>query len=92
MFIVLAIILVGVLIGSQIRNTNAPAILSKLLNWIIYLLLLVMGVAVGGKERIVNNLSTIGLKAFIIATASVLGSIIFAYIIYRSIFKGGEQR
>ncbi|MFI3316832.1 MAG: LysO family transporter [Rikenellaceae bacterium] len=90
MFKVLAIIIVGVLIGTQIRSVKAPGILSKLLNGIIYLLLLVMGIVVGGNEEIVSNLSTIGLRAFLITMGAVIGSAIFAAIIYRYIFKGKE--
>ncbi|MFR9503138.1 MAG: LysO family transporter [Rikenellaceae bacterium] len=91
MFIVLGIIILGVLIGAQIRVPRASIVLSKLLNGIIYLLLLVMGIAVGGNEDIVNNLSTIGLQAFIITFGAVLGSLCFAYIIYRWAFKGGVK-
>ncbi len=91
MFIVLAIIIVGVLLGTQIRSAHAPALFSKLLNIIIYILLLVMGISVGGNERIVSNLSTIGLNATIIALGAILGSITFAAIIYNYIFKTGEE-
>lgn len=91
MFIVLAIVILGVIIGMQIRSPKAPALFSKMLNIIIYVLLLVMGVAVGGNERIVNNLSTIGLQSFVITLGAVFGSIIFAAIIYRSFFKSKEQ-
>lgn len=83
MFIVLAIIVVGILIGSQIRYEKAPSILSKTLNVIIYVLLLVMGIAVGGNKDIVNNLSTIGLKALIITLGAVIGSCICAAVIYK---------
>ncbi len=90
MFIVLGIIFLGVLIGKFcIKSPKAPEVLSKALNIIIYLLLLVMGIAVGGNEDIVNNLSTIGLKAFIITFGAVMGSCICAAIIYKKIFKKG---
>ncbi len=92
MFIVLGIIILGVLIGTQIRSSKAPVLFSKMLNVIIYILLLVMGIVVGGNETIVNNLSTIGLRAFIITVGAVLGSMIFALIIYRYMFKNKSER
>ncbi|MFI3280387.1 MAG: LysO family transporter [Rikenellaceae bacterium] len=90
MFIIIAIIIVGILIGTQIRSDKAPAVTSKLLFIIVHVLLLVMGIVVGGNETIVNNLSTIGLKAFIITFGSFMGSVICAAIIYRYVFKRGE--
>lgn len=92
MFIVLAIIIVGIIIGMQIRTPKAPALLSKILNGIIYLLLLVMGISVGGNQTIIENLSTIGLQAFIITIGAVLGSLIFAYILYRWVFQKEVNR
>ncbi len=92
MFIVLAIVILGVVIGMQIHVPGASALFSKLLNIIIYVLLLVMGIVVGGNERIVNNLSTIGLQALIITLGAVFGSMLFAAFIYKKIFKEGEQR
>lgn len=90
MFKVLAIIIVGVFIGRQIRSDKAPTILSKSLNVVIYLLLLVMGISVGGNEDIVNNLSTLGLQSLIIMVGAMLGSVIFASIIYSRLFKKRE--
>ncbi|MFR9533961.1 MAG: LysO family transporter [Rikenellaceae bacterium] len=92
MFVVLAIVVLGVIIGTQIQFPKAPAFFSKLLNIIVYVLLLVMGIVVGGNERIVNNLSTIGLQAFIITLGTVFGSMIVAALIYKKIYKGGEQK
>ncbi len=91
MFIVIAIIVVGILAGTLIRSPKAPAFLSKALGIIVYVLLFVMGISVGGNERIVNNLSTIGLQAFIIAIGAIVGSVIFANVIYKYIFKGDKQ-
>ncbi len=90
MFIVLAIIAIGIVIGSLIRSPKATKLFSGLLNYIIYLLLLVMGIVVGGNEHIVNNLSTIGLRALIISSGATLGSITLALILYRYINRKNE--
>ncbi|MFI3323346.1 MAG: LysO family transporter [Rikenellaceae bacterium] len=90
MFIVLAIIAIGIVIGSLIRTPKASKLFSGMLNYIIYLLLLVMGIVVGGNEQIVGNLSTIGLRALIISSGATLGSIILALILYRYINRKKE--
>ncbi|MFI3285699.1 MAG: LysO family transporter [Rikenellaceae bacterium] len=92
MFTIISIIVVGALLGMLIRSPKAPAFFAKLLNIIVYVLLTAMGIVVGGNKDIVNNLSTIGLKAFIITAGAVLGSMSFAYIIYRCFFKEKEAK
>ncbi len=92
MFTVIGIIIVGVLIGLFIRSPKAPALFAKLLNIIVYVLLTAMGIMVGGNETIVRNLSTIGLQAFTITAGALAGSMAFAYIIYRYLFKEREEK
>ncbi len=94
MFIVLGIIILGVLLGQFIKSPKAPTLFSKALNVIIYILLLVMGISVGGNEQIVSNLSTIGLKALIITAGAMLGSCICAMLIFKKFFNqaGGDEK
>lgn len=92
MFIILGIIILGVVLGGFITSPKAPARLSKALNIIIYVLLFVMGITVGGNPTIVNNLSSLGVKALIIALSSLVGSCIFAAVIYKRIYQRRERR
>ncbi len=92
MFKVLVILVIGFILGRQIRSEKAPTTLSRLLNIIIYVLLTVMGICVGGNKDIINNLSTIGLQSLIITIGAMAGSILFAFIIYRYIFKKREEQ
>jgi uncharacterized membrane protein YbjE (DUF340 family) len=50
--------------------------------WAIYLLLFLLGIAIGTNEIIVRNLPTLGLKALLISIGGVVGSVLFASIAY----------
>ncbi len=87
MFVIIGIILLGVVVGLLSRAKVKPNHVSKVMGVIIYILLLVLGIVVGSNETIINNLTTIGLKALIISIGSILGSCVFAAFIYRKLFK-----
>ncbi len=87
MITVLAIMSLGIILGVFIRNNtkwiNAN---DKLTTWAIYLLLFLLGIRVGVNNTIINNLYSIGLQAIIITIGATLGSLIFAYIVYKLFF------
>lgn len=87
MFKIVGIILLGVFLGILFRRKLNLKVISKTMTWIIYLLLLILGIAVGGNETIMRNLGTIGVKAIIIALAATLGSMICARILYHKMYK-----
>lgn len=91
MFTVIIIMLTGMLIGHFItEQKKILSIVDKLTNYAIYLLLFILGLSVGTDNRIMDNLHTIGLSALVIACASVLGSVLIAYIIYKRFFQNYE--
>jgi uncharacterized membrane protein YbjE (DUF340 family) len=53
----------------------------------IILLLFLMGVEIGGNERIMQNLTSLGVEALVIAVAATLGSIVAARIVYYKFFN-----
>ncbi|MDA3958699.1 LysO family transporter [Oceanispirochaeta sp.] len=65
--------------------------LDKTVSSVIYLLLFLLGVSVGQNKTIINNFHLIGLKALIITSASVFGSLVLAALVFRFFFKQ-EQR
>lgn len=87
MFKIIGIILLGVVIGLLFRSKIKPVIVSKIMTYIIYLLLLILGVAVGANEKIISNLGVLGYKALIITMGSVLCSVIIALLIYNRMYK-----
>lgn len=82
--------LAGIAVGYLARKCSFVRITGKLISVTIFLLLFLLGVAVGTNKEIVNNFSVLGGQAFAVSSATVLGSVICAWIVYRFVFKGGR--
>lgn len=74
MFIVIGIMFVGIVVGFLLRD-KIQIKTNRIVTVLIWLLLFVLGIEVGSNKDLVNNLNNIGLDAFIIGIAGVLGSI-----------------
>ena len=88
MLIILVIMFAGMALGYFLRNkVKLVKLNDKLILYAIFLLLFLLGVAMGNNEQIMNNLGSIGLHAFIISIGAILGSIVLACIIGKVFFK-----
>ncbi len=88
MSIILLLMLSGIVTGFALGKY--PLILrinEKLLNAAIYILLLLLGIAVGTNEKIFNNLYQIGFQAFIITVGAIAGSVAFSWLIFKTFFR-----
>ncbi|NHB67699.1 LysO family transporter [Perlabentimonas gracilis] len=84
MVTVIIIMCLGIVLGYLIRNRKLWVRLAdKLTMWAIYLLLFLLGIAIGTNEVIVKNLPTLGLKALLISMGGVMGSVLVAWLAYR---------
>ena len=93
MITVLALMVLGILIGSVFNNRRKfISIIDKMTNWAIYTLLFLLGISVGLNKTIINHLDNIGLNSLLITIGSVLGSIIFALITYKIFFKNNNNK
>ncbi len=85
MFTIIGIMLTGMLIGYLLRSKRLLWI-QKVITLLIWLLLFLLGIDVGGNGKIINSLNTIGAEAFVITLAAVAGSVLAAwglwYLIY----------
>ena len=85
MFTVIGVMLGGMLIGFLLRRQEFSWI-GKVITLLIWALLFLLGIEVGGNRQIVEGLATLGVEAF------VLGSCILAwglwYLLYK---KKGEK-
>lgn len=91
MFLILGILVVGVGVGFFLRQHLSLRVVSKFITWLIYLLLLILGVAVGANETIISNLGTIGVKGAVIAVVAVLGSLLMAKLLYHLLYRKNER-
>lgn len=78
MFIIIGIMFTGMLTGYLLRNHKLKGIY-KVITALIWLLLFLLGIDVGGNEAIIRGLHTIGLEAFVITVAAVAGSILTSW-------------
>ena len=91
MFKIIGIIVFGVIIGILLRQKLSVVVVSKVITSIIYLLLLILGIAVGANEEIISNLDTLGYKALVITLGSLLGSCLFALLIFKKMFNKSQN-
>lgn len=78
MFTIIGIMLTGMLTGYLLRSKRLSWI-HKVITLLIWLLLFLLGIDVGGNEAIMKGLHTIGLEALIITLAAVIGSSLAAW-------------
>lgn len=72
---------IGYLVGKRIREKSGrKPVAAKAATVAVLVLVFVMGTRIGADERVVANLSTIGVNAFILTIATFVGSILFVFL------------
>ncbi|MDX9854439.1 MAG: LysO family transporter [Tenuifilaceae bacterium] len=93
MLTVVLIMTAGMVAGYLLRQKRKLISLSeRLTTWAIYLLLFLLGIAIGTNDEIIRNLHTLGVKALAITIGGVLGSILLAWVTYHFLFKKDEEK
>jgi uncharacterized membrane protein YbjE (DUF340 family) len=87
MFIVIGIMLLGIGVGYILRHVSFLRRLNPVIMITICVLLFVLGLSIGANKMIVNNLTTLGLQAVVLALAGTLGSILAGWGVYHFFFK-----
>ena len=64
MFTIIGLMLTGMLLGFLLRKQKLSGI-HKVITVLIWLLLFLLGIDVGGNQKIINGLHTIGLEAIV---------------------------
>lgn len=93
MFIVILFIFLGILSGVLCRKLSTGARISltdvaarwqgRIVTWLIWLLLFLLGIEVGSNEMIVRSLPTLGVEALLLSSAATLGCCILAWTLWR---------
>lgn len=81
----------GIFAGYLIRNKNT-GIVSRIVTGFIWLLLFLLGMEVGGNERLIKGLYVFGLEALILMIAGVTGSILASWALWRYISKNEQKK
>ena len=85
--IIVGLFVLGIGLGYILRKVIKESVVAKITTMIIYLLLFVLGISVGGNEKVMMNLPTLGLNALIITAGAMLGSMVMAFIVYKVMLK-----
>lgn len=89
--IIVLIMLCGIATGFFMRSRRLKNI-NSVITVLIWLLLFILGIEVGGNKEIINNLASLGLESLIIATAGVLGSIIAAWGLWKITYQKSNKK
>lgn len=76
----------GLVIGYFIRGRNITKI-GRVITVLIWTLLFCLGVKVGTDEKVVAELPKIGLEALTITIGAVIGSVFFAWLLWKLVTK-----
>ena len=81
MFIVIACMLAGIVVGYLFRKWKLRFI-HRVILVMIWLLLFLLGLEVGTNDQIIGQFGHLGFEAFLLAFAGTLGSVLFAGILW----------
>ena len=90
MFTVILVMLSGMLLGRLLRNRRM-AFLPRVVMFLIWVLLFLLGVEVGANPEIIRNLKSLGVEAFVLAVAGTLGCAVLAWALWRYAERSGER-
>lgn len=82
MFKIILIMASGILAGWLLRGRNLR-LLGKIISALIWVLLFLLGMEVGGDERIVKGIASLGLEAVVITIGGVAGCSLLALGLWR---------
>ena len=86
----LIIMLTGMLLGYLLRSKRLSWI-HKIITLLIWILLFLLGIDVGGNESIIKGLHTLGLEAVVITVAAVIGSTLCAWGLWYLLYSKGKE-
>jgi membrane protease YdiL (CAAX protease family) len=58
---------------------------------LVFVLILLMGIKTGSNKEVISNLGVYGLQSLVIAVAAIIGSIIFAVMFEKLLFRDGVK-
>lgn len=92
MFIVILFIFLGILSGVLCHKLSTGACISltdvvarwqgRIVTWLIWLLLFLLGIEVGSNEMILRSLPTLGVEALLLSSAATLGCCVLAWALW----------
>lgn len=91
MFTVIGLMLAGMLAGYAGRRWHL-GVVRQAVNVLIWVLLYLLGVEVGGNETIIHSLHALGMEAAVLALGGTLGSVTAALLLWKALARGRKGR
>ncbi len=92
MFSIIGMMFTGIGVGYLFREVNFLQKVDRTTSLTIFVLLFVLGISIGSNRLIVDNLGRFGWQAAVLASLSVLGSLLASAAVYHFFFKKGGRR
>jgi hypothetical protein len=90
--LLLASLVAGVVLGSLMKlSDKGKKYVSGGLTALMFVLILLMGLKTGSDDAVVSSLGVYGLQSLAITIAAIAGSIIFAVLFEKLLFKDGVK-
>ena len=90
MFTIIGLMLTGMLLGFLLRKQKLSGI-HKVITVLIWLLLFLLGIDVGGNQKIINGLHTIGLEAIVITWQQCWAVLQQAWALWYVLYKRNKE-
>ena len=91
MFSVIACLFAGILVGYLCRRCNLRRI-NYLITLLVWILVFLLGGEVGGNWEVISALPRLGFDASLIAIAGVMGSAVFAKLLWRFLNRSIDSK
>lgn len=91
MLVIVLIMLSGIAVGFLLRNRNTKH-LSSLTTVLIWLLLFLLGIEVGGNPRIVSGMQTLGVEALVLTIGGGIGTVVLSWLLWLYINNKEEKK
>ena len=89
MFTIISIMFTGIGNEYLLRDLRFLQKVKKSISLTIFLLLFVLGLSIGSNSLIINNIGKFGWQAIVLATLSILGSLLASFLVFHLFFKKG---
>lgn len=92
MFNILGMMLSGIVIGYFLRNFSGVGKIHKPIFFTVILLLFMLGLSIGMNRLIIENLSSLGWQAMLLALGGTVGSVLLSTLCYQLFFRKEEKK
>lgn len=92
MFNILGMMLSGIVIGYFLRNFSGVEKIHKPIFITVILLLFMLGLSIGMNRLIIENLSSLGWQAMLLAIGGTAGSVLLSTLCYQLFFRKEEKK